>query len=226
LIEAYEKVYACDPVSIFGGIVTANVKIDSATAEKLVELFLEIVAAPDFDSDALEILKKKKNLRIVRASKAPHENIECISVDGGLLVQSADRKLFEKWEIPTKLQPAAEYSEDLLFGIRAVSWVKSNAIVVVKDRAATGIGGGQGTRIWAAEPALERSAAVTKDSSPARVLASDAFFPFPDVVEAAARSGIKAIIQPGGSVNDKLSVEACDRLGIAMVITGARHFKH
>jgi phosphoribosylaminoimidazolecarboxamide formyltransferase/IMP cyclohydrolase len=245
LPEAYAKTFACDPVSIFGGIVACNVPVDAVTAEKLSELFLEIVVAPAFEDDALEILKKKKNLRIIRAPHAPRERRECTSVDGGLLVQDADRRLLEKWEVVTKAAPLPEDIPDLIFGMRAVSYVKSNGIMVVKDRAAAGIGGGEVNRIWPARQALERSAAAVQaardavanntaqalpaafaDGKPPRVLASDAFFPFPDVVEAAAAAGIKAIIQPGGSLNDKLSVEACNKYGIAMALTGTRHFKH
>jgi phosphoribosylaminoimidazolecarboxamide formyltransferase/IMP cyclohydrolase len=227
LAEACAKTYACDPVSIFGGIVAVNVRLDKETAEKLGELFLEIVAAPDFDSDALEILKKKKNLRIIKASRPPLERHEYIAVDGGLLVQETDRKLFEKWEIVSKAKPEPQDIRDMIFGMRAVTFVKSNAIIIVRDEAAVGIGGGQVNRIWPAEQALERSAGVCGDGGgPARVLASDAFFPFPDVVEAAAAAGVKAVIQPGGSINDRLSIEACDKHGIAMVFTGTRHFKH
>jgi phosphoribosylaminoimidazolecarboxamide formyltransferase/IMP cyclohydrolase len=234
LLEAYERAYYCDPLSIFGGIVAATVPVDAATAKKLSELFLEIIVAPDFDDEALEVLKGKKNLRLMKAPRAPREKTECIAVDGGLLVQEADRKLLEKWELVTRAAPADEDIEDLIFGLRAAAYVKSNAIVVVKDRSAVGIGGGQTNRIWAAEQALVRGAGAVKaaaaagfgDGKPPRALASDAFFPFPDVAEAAAAAGIKAIIQPGGSVNDKLSVEACDKLGIAMIFTGTRHFKH
>ena len=237
LLEAYEKVFACDPVSIFGGIIACNVKVDASTAAKLGELFLEIVAAPDFEVEALEILKKKKNLRIIKMKNAPKESHEYIAVDGGLLVQQADRVLLEKWEAVTKATPQQRDLPDMIFGMRAVTFVKSNAIMIVKEQSATGIGGGQVNRIWPAKQSLERSASVIKavcetgnnpwkDTEPARVLASDAFFPFADIVEAAAEAGIKAIIQPGGSVNDKLSIEACDKHGIAMVFTGTRHFKH
>jgi phosphoribosylaminoimidazolecarboxamide formyltransferase/IMP cyclohydrolase len=227
LAEAYAKAYACDPVSIFGGIVAVNLRLDRETAEKLGELFLEIVAAPDFDGEALEILKKKKNLRVIKAPCPPLERHEYVAVDGGLLVQETDRKLFEKWEIVSKAKPEPQDIRDMIFGMRAVSFVKSNAIMIVRDEAATGIGGGQVNRIWPAEQALERSAKLREDGGgPARTLASDAFFPFPDVVEAAAAAGIKAIIQPGGSVNDRLSIDACDRHGIAMIFTGTRHFKH
>jgi phosphoribosylaminoimidazolecarboxamide formyltransferase/IMP cyclohydrolase len=235
--EAYEKTYACDPVSIFGGIVASTVAVDAATAAKLAELFLEIVAAPDFEPAALEILKKKKNLRVMKVKRAPLETHEYIAVDGGLLVQQADRRLLEKWDVVSKTAPAAGDLPDLIFGMRAVSFVKSNAVMIVRDEAALGIGGGQVNRIWSAEQSLRRSAAATraaaeagrgswKDGKAARVLASDAFFPFPDVVEAAAAAGIKAIIQPGGSLNDGLSIEACDKHGIAMIFTGTRHFKH
>ena len=241
LLDAYNKTFSCDPVSIFGGIITCNVKVNAATALRLGELFLEIVAAPDFDDDALEILKKKKNLRIIKLKNAPKEKHEYIAVDGGILVQQSDRILLDKWEVVTKTAPQESDINDMVFGMRAVTFVKSNAIMIVKEQSATGIGGGEVNRIWPAKQALERSAAVLKAASretadtggnpwkdclPARVLASDAFFPFADVVEAAAEAGIKAIIQPGGSMNDKLSIEACDKHGIAMVFTGTRHFKH
>jgi phosphoribosylaminoimidazolecarboxamide formyltransferase/IMP cyclohydrolase len=239
--EAYAKTFACDPVSIFGGIVAANIPVDAATAEKLSELFLEIVVAPDFEIGALEIFKRKKNLRVMRAPGAPREYLESVSVDGGLLVQESNRKLLEKWDVVTKLAPESADIPDMLFGLRAVCYVKSNAIVVVKDRAAVGIGGGETNRIWAAELALSRSVrtiaaaaenaakgivSISPNGIPARVLASDAFFPFPDVAEAAADAGIRTIIQAGGSQNDNLSIEACDKLGLAMVFTGTRHFKH
>jgi phosphoribosylaminoimidazolecarboxamide formyltransferase/IMP cyclohydrolase len=241
LFEAYKKVYSCDPVSIFGGIIAFNAKVSAATALRLGELFLEVVAAPDFDSDALEILKKKKNLRIIKLTKAPKELHEYIAVDGGLLVQQSDRCLLEKWEVVSKVSPDKKDIDGMIFGMRAVSFVKSNAIIIVKDKSATGIGGGQVNRIWPAKQALERSASVIKaafqesldtggspwkDETPARILASDAFFPLADIVEEAAKAGIKAIVQPGGSINDKLSIEACDKYGISLIFTGLRHFKH
>jgi phosphoribosylaminoimidazolecarboxamide formyltransferase/IMP cyclohydrolase len=241
LLDAYNKVFACDPVSIFGGIIACNVKVNAATALRFGELFLEIIIAPDFDEDALEILKKKKNLRIIKLKNAPEEKYEYIAVDGGVLVQQSDRTLLEKWEVVTKVSPQEGDIKDMIFGMRAVTFVKSNAILIVKEQSATGIGGGQVNRIWPAKQSLERSAAVLKaasqesadsggspwkDSLPARVLASDAFIPMIDTVEAAAQAGIKAIIQPGGSINDKLVIEACNKRGIAMIFTGIRHFKH
>ncbi len=234
LLEAYNNCFACDPVSIFGGIIACNVKVDEAAAKKMSEIFFEIIAAPDFDEEALSILQAKKNLRIIKITHAAKEEKECTAVDGGVLVQDSDRRLIEKWEVVTKTQVDPKDIDDMIFGMRTVAFVKSNAIVIVKDGAAVGIGGGQTNRIWPARDSLERSRAViqtvkeagTGDGTPARVLASDAFFPFPDIVEAAAEYGIKAIIQPGGSINDKASIEACDKLGIAMVFTGIRHFKH
>jgi phosphoribosylaminoimidazolecarboxamide formyltransferase/IMP cyclohydrolase len=236
LLEAYEKTFACDPVSIYGGIVACNSTIDEETAAKMSELFLEIVIAPDFENGALDYLKQRKNLRIIKARYAPRDTKEYATVDGGLLVQETDNLLLEKWDVVTRLWPAHEDIPDLIFGLRAVTYVRSNAILVVKNLAATGISGGQVNRIWPTTQALHRSAAAIEaaaekggplaDGLCARVLASDAFFPFADGVDAAAAAGIKAIIQPGGSVNDNLSIEACDSLGVAMVFTGTRHFKH
>jgi phosphoribosylaminoimidazolecarboxamide formyltransferase/IMP cyclohydrolase len=234
LHEAYEKTYICDPVSIFGGIIACNVPVDPVNAEKFSELFLEIIIAPDFDPEALKILQQKQDLRIMKASYAPREKLECISVDGGLLVQETNRKLIEKWEVVTKAQPDPQDIPNAIFGMRAVGYVKSNAIVVVKHHAALGIGAGETNRIWAAELALSRAARAVvtaaqtgiDDGDPARVLASDAFFPFPDVIELAAATGIKTIVQPGGSQKDQSLVKTCDRLGIAMIFTGARHFRH
>ncbi|GMO60753.1 MAG: bifunctional phosphoribosylaminoimidazolecarboxamide formyltransferase/IMP cyclohydrolase [Termitinemataceae bacterium] len=227
--SAFSKALSCDPVSIFGGIVAFNQKIDVETAVKLSELFLEIVVAPDFEPQALEILKKKKNLRIIEAKTQAKEVLETVSIDGGLLVQETNRTLYEKWDVVSEKKPDPNDIPDMIFGIKAVAWVKSNAILLVKDRAAIGIGGGETNRIWAAESALKRAArtvVASDDPSPARVLASDAFFPFPDVVEAAAEAGVKAIIQSGGSANDNASIDACNKAGIAMVFSGTRYFKH
>ncbi|MDR1787435.1 MAG: bifunctional phosphoribosylaminoimidazolecarboxamide formyltransferase/IMP cyclohydrolase [Treponema sp.] len=227
LLEAYGKAYACDPVSIFGGVVACNVHVDKDTALKLAELFLEIVIAPGFDPAALDVLRQKKNLRVIQAARPPLGERDYAAVDGGLLAQDADRTLLEKWDVVTKAAPLAGDLADMLFGLRAVTWVKSNAIVVVKDQAALGIGGGQTNRIWAAEQAVGRAAAICRAAAAGpTVLASDAFFPFADVVEAAAKAGIRALVQPGGSIRDQESIDACDRLGLAMVFTGTRHFKH
>ncbi|MHC6204199.1 bifunctional phosphoribosylaminoimidazolecarboxamide formyltransferase/IMP cyclohydrolase [Breznakiellaceae bacterium SP9] len=232
LLDAYQKTYTADPVSIFGGIVASNVPVDVQTAALLSELFLEIIIAPDFEPAAFALLSKKKNIRLIKGHKAPREETEAVSIDGGLLVQERDDTLLSQWAVVTKAAPLPEHIADMVFGLRAVAWIKSNAIVVVKGQAAVGIGGGQTNRIWAAQQALDHSAHATACTNGsfagegAQVLASDAFFPLPDVVEAAARAGIKAIIQPGGSLKDHESIEACDRLGLAMVFTGTRHFKH
>ncbi|MDR3356129.1 MAG: bifunctional phosphoribosylaminoimidazolecarboxamide formyltransferase/IMP cyclohydrolase [Spirochaetaceae bacterium] len=224
--EAFNKAYACDPVSIFGGIVAFNLPVDAAAARNLRSVFLELVIAPAYDGEALEILREKPNLRVLLATSPPCESLECAGVDGGLLVQGVNRRLLEKWEPVTKTPVDGGDIPDMLFGLRVASWVKSNAIVVVKALSAVGIGGGQTNRIWAAEHALRQARRKGAGLEGARVLVSDAFFPFPDVVEAAAKAGIKAIVQSGGSNNDGLSIEACDRHGIAMVFTGIRCFKH
>lgn len=218
--DAYIKAYECDPVSIFGGIVAFNKKVDKATAEKLAEIFLEIVIAPEFDADALEVLKTKKNLRVIRCNHAPKEKHEFVKVDGGLLVQQSDKEFVSEMKNVTKKAPSEKEVKDLEFAMKVVKYVKSNAIVVAKDGKTLGIGGGQVNRIWAAEEALERA------NTEGAVVASDAFFPFGDVVEACAKHKVASIIQPGGSIRDNESIENCDKFGISMIFTGLRHFKH
>lgn len=217
--DAYVKAFSCDPVSIFGGIVALNRKVDKRTAEKMVEIFLEIVVAPEYDEDAVEVLRSKKNLRVIKCNVKPEDNFNIAKVDGGILVQSEDTLFAEKMEVVTNKKPSEDEMKNLVFAMKVCKYVKSNAIVVAKDGMAIGIGGGQVNRIWAAKEALERA----KDGV---VLASDAFFPFDDVVKTAAEFGIKAIIQPGGSVRDEDSIKACNDNNIAMVFTGIRHFKH
>ncbi|XZM23676.1 bifunctional phosphoribosylaminoimidazolecarboxamide formyltransferase/IMP cyclohydrolase [Clostridium perfringens] len=217
--EVYLKSYDADPVSIFGGIVAINRKIDKATAEEMVKIFLEVVAAPDFDEDALEVLRTKKNLRVIKCKNTPQAKNYMVTVDGGILVQGEDNKLANEYKVVTEKEPTEMELRDMIFGMKVVKYVKSNAIVVVKDGVATGIGGGQVNRIWATKEALERGKGGA-------VLASDAFFPFRDCVDEAAKNGIKAIIQPGGSIRDEESIEACNEHGISMVFTGIRHFKH
>ena len=218
--DAYRKAYECDPVSIFGGIVAINRELDKETAEEMVKIFLEIVVAPSFSEEALEILKGKKNLRIIKTQLGKcSDKVEYVKVDGGILVQEVNKSIYEKLETVTEKEPTAEEMSDMLMGIKVVKHVKSNAIVVIKDKMAKGIGTGETNRIWATQQALERAGDGT-------VLASDAFFPFRDCVDEAAKYGIKAIIQPGGSVRDQESVDACNEHGISMVFTGIRHFKH
>lgn len=218
--DAYMKTFECDETSIFGGIVAFNRKVDKKTAEEMVKIFLEIVTAPDFDEDALEVLRTKKNLRVIKTTVKPQCKHELVKVDGGILVQSYDKKLIEEMKVVTVKAPDAAMEKDMIFGMKVCKYVKSNAIVVVKDGQAIGIGGGQVNRIWPTIHALNMAAGRGV------VLASDAFFPFSDVVEEAAKAGIKGIIQPGGSLRDQDSIDECNKNGIAMVFTGIRHFKH
>lgn len=217
--EAYTKAYDCDPISVFGGVVALNSKVDKATAQKMVEIFLEIIIAPDYDEEAIEVLKTKKNLRVIKCDVKPEDDFNIAKVDGGILVMSEDNKFAEKLEVVTEKKPTKKDMDDMVFAMKVCKYVKSNAIVVARDGMAVGIGGGQVNRIWAAQEALERG----KDGV---VLASDAFFPFDDVVKEAVKYNIKAIIQPGGSLRDKDSIKACDENEISMIFTGIRHFKH
>jgi phosphoribosylaminoimidazolecarboxamide formyltransferase/IMP cyclohydrolase len=228
--EAYQKAYEADPVSIFGGIVAANRTIDRDTALAMKEIFLEIILAPDFTEEALAVLTEKKNLRLLRiptlneaAAKAGNL-FRVAPVAGGALVQDFDQKQLEEAEIKvvTERQPTAEELAQLKFAWKVVKHVKSNAILLAKDNMTIGVGAGQMNRVGAAKIAIEQAGEQAKGS----VLASDAFFPMPDTVEAAAQAGITAIIQPGGSVRDQESIDACNRFGIAMIFTGTRHFKH
>lgn len=217
--EAYKKTYECDPISIFGGIVAFNHKVTAKTAKEMKKIFLEVIIAPDFEKEAVEILKGKKNLRIIKAKKQPSQKLEYSSVDSGMLVQERDMELFEELKIVTENKMVEGLMEELIFAFKVVKHAKSNAIVVSKNKMAKGIGSGQPNRIWAAIDAMDRA----KDGV---VLASDAFFPFDDVVKKAGEYNIKAIIQPGGSIRDEDSINAANELGISMVFTKMRHFKH
>ena len=226
--EAFFKANAADPTSIFGGIVASNRTIDKETAEQIHNIFIEIVVAPDFTDEALEILKQKANIRLLKLptimNTVPADSYDMKKVLGGLLVQEFDRKVvdLDKCRVVTKKQPTQEQMEDMIFAMKVVKHTKSNAIVVAKNKTILGIGGGQVNRIRATKQAIEHSLTDTKGA----VLASDAFFPFDDCVEAANAGGISAILQPGGSVRDQLSIDSCDKFGIAMVFSGDRHFKH
>jgi len=222
-LETYAKTFECDPISIFGGIIGMNYKVDAATAEELNKTFLEIVMATDFDEDALEILRKKKNLRIIKIKNAVSDKQVWVKIDGGMLVQNADDQFSEDIKLMTETAPTEEQRKALLFSQRVVKYVKSNAIVVSNGVQAIGIGGGQVNRIWATQQAIERA---KEKFDGELVLASDAFFPFRDVVDFCAKEGIKAIIQPGGSVKDNDSIEAANEHKIPMLFTGMRHFLH
>ena len=227
-LESYKQTYDCDPVSIFGGIVGCSTVIDKACAEEMVKCFLEVIVAPGFTDDALEVFAAKKNLRLITAEISADDDYECMSVAGGLLVQNRDNVLFEKWDIVTKAKPTQAQIDEMAFGMTVAMFAKSNAILVIKNRTAYGIGCGQTNRIWAAEQALTRAKEKTEalGIGNAEVLISDAFFPFADNVEKANEFGIKAIVTPGGSIRDQECIDACNKYGIAMVFTGTRHFKH
>jgi phosphoribosylaminoimidazolecarboxamide formyltransferase/IMP cyclohydrolase len=223
--EAYQRAYEADPVSIFGGIVAANREIDKVTAENLHEIFLEIIIAPSFSQEALDILQSKKNLRLLTVDIAKEQAAnKMTSVQGGLLVQEEDTLSLEDANItiPTKRQPTEQEWEDLKLGWKVVKHVKSNAIVLTKDHMTIGVGAGQMNRVGAANIAIAQAGEKAMGAS----LASDAFFPMDDTVEAAAKAGVTAIIQPGGSIRDEDSIKKADEYGIAMVFTGVRHFKH
>ncbi|MGQ9497084.1 MAG: bifunctional phosphoribosylaminoimidazolecarboxamide formyltransferase/IMP cyclohydrolase [Desulfotomaculales bacterium] len=226
LAEAYRKAFEGDPVSAFGGIVALNREVDEATAAAMAEVFLEAVIAPGFSLKALEVLKRKKNLRLLATGPldAAPAGLQMRAVGGGLLVQEADRAVLgeEGLRVVTKREPTPEELEELLFAFKVVKHVKSNAIVVSKGRQVLGVGAGQMNRVGAARIALAHAGEKARGA----VLASDAFFPFADTVEEAARAGIAAIIQPGGSVRDEESVRAADAHNMAMVFTGIRHFRH
>ncbi|MGG3905894.1 bifunctional phosphoribosylaminoimidazolecarboxamide formyltransferase/IMP cyclohydrolase [Geobacillus stearothermophilus] len=226
LLEAFTKAYEADPVSIFGGIVAVNREVDKETAERMHDIFLEIVIAPSFSDEALAILTKKKNIRLLMLDFAAPDVKEktLVSVNGGLLVQEADKYTLEdaEWNIVTKREPTEAEREQLRFAWKVVKHVKSNAIVLAKNGMTVGVGAGQMNRVGAANIAIEQAG----EQAVGAVLASDAFFPMDDTVEAAAKAGITAIIQPGGSIRDADSIRKADEYGMAMVFTGVRHFKH
>ena len=227
LAEAFQKAYEADPVSIFGGIIAVNRPVDQAVADRMAELFLEVIIAPDFTPEALDRLTQKKNIRLLKLDVNGGENqqVQLVrSVTGGLLVQEADFGQLneEELKVVTQRAPSEAEWEQLFFAWKVVKHVKSNAIVLAKDGQTLGVGAGQMNRVGAARIAIEQAGMKAKGA----VLASDAFFPMKDTVEEAAKAGISAIIQPGGSIRDEESIQEADRHGIAMVFTGMRHFKH
>lgn len=226
--DVWRKAYEADPVSIFGGIVAVNRPLTREAAEAMKPVFLEIIMAPAFEEGALEVLTTKKNLRLIEVpmEKTADRPMQYVSVKGGLLVQQldVDTRLPEASMCVTKAQPTPAELADMSFGCRIVKHVKSNAIVAVKDGVTLGVGAGQMNRIGSVRIALEEARA--KGVTDGLVLASDGFFPFDDCVTAAAEYGVRAIVQPGGSVRDNDSVVKADELGISMIFTGERHFKH
>lgn len=224
--EAYTKAYEADSTSIFGGIVALNREVSKELAEELHKIFLEIVVAPSFTQDALDILKQKKNIRLLTTDMTERlqPGQKLVSVKGGLLVQELDTLQVNKEDLEcvTEAKPTEEDLKQLLFGFQVCKHVKSNAITLVKNDMTIGVGAGQMNRVGSAKIALEQAGALADGA----YLASDAFFPMPDTVELAAKYGVKAIIQPGGSIKDQDSIDACNKHGIAMVFTKIRHFKH
>ncbi len=227
-LEAWRRALATDPQSAFGGVVAFNTVVDRATAEEMAGLFLEVIVAPSFHDEALKVLAGKKNLRVVELPVSHGERgLDYKCVRGGFLVQ--DRFQFDPsedaWRVPTVRHPTEAEWSDLRFGWAGVATVKSNAILLVRGEAAIGIGAGQMSRVDSSFLAVHKARQQGHDPR-GSVLASDGFFPFPDGVEAAAAAGVTAIIQPGGSVKDEDVIAAADRLGLAMVLTGSRQFRH
>ncbi|MBE9910774.1 bifunctional phosphoribosylaminoimidazolecarboxamide formyltransferase/IMP cyclohydrolase [Enterococcus mundtii] len=226
IFSAWEAAYAADPVSIFGGIIVLNREVDLVSAQAMTQLFLEIIIAPSYSEEALAVLKTKKNLRLLQVdfSNVEGNANEMVSVLGGLLVQQDDRAMEEpeSWTVVTDRQPTKEEQAAMAFAWKAVKHVKSNAIVVANQQQTLGIGAGQMNRVGSVKLAIEQAGAKAETAA----LASDAYFPMDDSVEYAAKHGIKAIIQPGGSIKDQASIDMANKYGIAMVFTGVRHFRH
>lgn len=226
--DAFKGAYESDPVSIFGGIVSVNREVDVELAKDMNKIFLEIIIAPSYTNEALNELKKKKNLRVLRLNTQLDntDKNQIVTVNGGVLIQNLDNYIIpkSKLECVTKLTPSISEIDDMYFSWQVVKHVKSNAIVISKGTKTVGVGAGQMNRVGAAKIALEwaKEHGHNKDLT----LASDAFFPFDDVVKLASEYGVTKIIQPGGSIRDKDSIKACDELGIKMVFTKNRHFKH
>ena len=231
IYEAWQKAFKADKTSIFGGIVVVNEEVTVKMAEEMKEIFLEVIVAPSFEAEALALLKKKKNVRILELPsirvKQRENAYDIKKINGGAIVQTIDAKLLDEYEVVTDTKPTPEQMEDLLFTWKIVKYVKSNGIAIGKAKQSVGIGPGQVNRIWATKQAIEHGEElIEKGITNGAVLASDAFFPFADCVEEAHKAGIKAIIQPGGSIKDQDSIDKCNEYGIAMVFTKMRHFRH
>jgi phosphoribosylaminoimidazolecarboxamide formyltransferase / IMP cyclohydrolase len=225
LAEAYRRALACDPVSAFGGVIAFNRKLDAETAAEVEKLFVECIAAPGYEKQAMEILAKKKNLRLLEMpADAAAGELQIKRIAGAVLVQDADERPIAEaeWKTVTSRQASAEEMRALRFAWIVCKHVKSNAIVFAREGQTLGIGAGQMSRVDSVKIAVMKAQLALKGS----VVASDAFFPFPDGVEEAAKAGAVAVVQPGGSVRDNEVIEAANRLGMAMVLTGVRHFRH
>ena len=226
ILEAYKKAYESDKVSIFGGIIAANRQVDEEIAKLVNSIFIEVIIAPSYTEEAVKVLSSKKNIRILELKdimKNDYKSYDMKKVLGGLLIQERDTVLLkEDIKVVTERKPTEREMEELLFAWKAVKNVKSNSVVLVKDKGTIGIGMGQTNRIWAVEQAIEHGGEKVRGS----VLASDGFFPFGDSIKALAKAGVTAVIQPGGSIRDEESIKAADENNIAMVFTHMRHFKH
>jgi len=221
--SAYQKMFEADPISIFGGIIAFNAEVQAKEAEMMSKVFLEIIMAPSFSKEALEILSRKKNIRLleIKLNGIEAKN-KFVSLNGGLLMQEIDTTNASDFKVVTNKKPSDQELEDFKFGEKVCKHVKSNAIILVKDSCVIGVGAGQMNRIGAAKIALEQA----KDKAKGAVMISDAFFPFDDTVSLASNYGVSAVLQPGGSIKDQDSIDMCNEKGMSMVFTGLRHFKH
>lgn len=225
MTEAFRSARSTDPISAFGGVVAANRSVDGDFAEAVIEQFAELVIAPGFSSDALEIFARKKNLRVLEAGPAETGTLVLRNIDGGFLLQEADQGWEEEWKTVTRREASAKELDALRLSWTVVKHVGSNAIVLGGVSRILGIGAGQMSRVDAAKIAVSKAREIGHQLE-GSVAASDAFFPFPDGVEALAEAGVRAVIQPGGSIRDQSVIDACDELGVAMLMTGRRHFRH
>ncbi len=231
IYEAWRKAFEADKTSIFGGIVVVNREVTAKMAKEMQEIFLEVIVAPAYETEALDILKTKKNVRVLElpeiSVKQKENAYDIKKINGGAIVQTIDAKLLDDYEVVTQTKPTPEQLEDLLFTWKIVKYVKSNGIAIGKGKQSIGIGPGQVNRIWATKQAVEHGEElIGKGVTEGAVLASDAFFPFSDCVEEAHKAGITAIIQPGGSIKDQDSIDKCNEYGITMLFTKMRHFRH
>ena len=231
IYKAWQKAFNADKTSIFGGIVVVNREVTEEMANEMKEIFLEVVVAPSYSEKALEILKVKPNLRILLLPsitvRQPKGSYDIKKINGGIILQTIDSELLNEYEVVTDRKPTEKELEDMLFTWKIVKYVKSNGIAIGKDKQSIGIGPGQVNRIWATKQSIEHANELIEEGvTKGAVLASDAFFPFSDCVEAAHKAGITAIIQPGGAKRDQDSIDKCNEYGIAMIFTHMRHFRH
>ncbi|MBO4815869.1 MAG: bifunctional phosphoribosylaminoimidazolecarboxamide formyltransferase/IMP cyclohydrolase [Clostridia bacterium] len=231
IYTAWKKAFNADKTSIFGGIVVVNREITKEMANEMKEIFLEVIVAPSYEKEALEILKQKPNLRLLLLPsitvKQAEGSYDIKKINGGIILQTIDSKLLDGYEVVTDRKPTDKELEDMMFTWKIVKYVKSNGIAIGKDKQSLGIGPGQVNRIWATKQSIEHANELIEEGvTKGAVLASDAFFPFSDCVEEAHKAGITAIIQPGGAKKDQESIDKCNEYGIAMIFTGMRHFRH